>query len=91
MDSQAFFKISYGLFLISAHEEGRDHACIANTVMQLTAILNLCRLFCIRQAQARSKQKAQRIRLQDLRLRLRRRDVAARFCMPALQAWRRGF
>ena len=36
MDSQAFFKISYGLFLISAHEEGRDHACIANTVMQLT-------------------------------------------------------
>ena len=53
MDSQAFFKISYGLFLISAHEEGRDNACIANTVMQLTdsprrisVVLNKSNLTC---------------------------------------------
>ena len=36
MDPKAFFKISYGLFLISANESGKDNACIANTVMQLT-------------------------------------------------------
>lgn len=36
MDPKAFFKISYGLFLISAQESGKDNACIANTVMQLT-------------------------------------------------------
>ena len=36
MDPNAFFKISYGLFLISASEAGKDNACIANTVMQLT-------------------------------------------------------
>lgn len=35
-DPQALFKLSYGLYLLSAKEGGKDNACIVNTVTQLT-------------------------------------------------------
>lgn len=34
------FKLSYGLFVVTAHEEGKDNGCITNTVMQVTATPN---------------------------------------------------
>ncbi len=36
MDSKAFFKLSYGLYVVSARWEGQDNGCIINTVMQIT-------------------------------------------------------
>ena len=35
MDKKAFYKLTYGLFLLSAQEEGRDNACIINTAIQV--------------------------------------------------------
>ena len=32
----AFFKLSYGLFVLSAKDGGKDNGCIVNTVIQLT-------------------------------------------------------
>ena len=32
----ALFKISYGLFVLSAHENGKDNGCIINTAAQVT-------------------------------------------------------
>lgn len=40
MDKTAFYKLSYGLFVVTAHEEGKDNGCITNTVMQLTTSPN---------------------------------------------------
>lgn len=37
MDLQAFFKLSYGLYVLSAAENGKSNGCIVNTVMQVTA------------------------------------------------------
>ena len=37
MDEKALFKIGYGLYVLSAEQDGRDNACIINTVMQVTA------------------------------------------------------
>jgi len=37
MDTNALFKIGYGLYVLSAHEQGKDNACIINTVMQVTS------------------------------------------------------
>jgi flavorubredoxin/flavin reductase (DIM6/NTAB) family NADH-FMN oxidoreductase RutF len=34
--NEAFFKFSYGLFLLSARANGRDNGCIINTAIQLT-------------------------------------------------------
>ncbi|MBQ2968258.1 MAG: flavin reductase [Clostridia bacterium] len=34
MDKTALFKIGYGLYVLSAHENGFDNGCIVNTVMQ---------------------------------------------------------
>lgn len=31
------YKISYGLFIVSAHENGKDNGCIVNTVTQVTS------------------------------------------------------
>lgn len=43
MDEQALFRISYGLYLLTAHEEGRDNGCIINTLSQVTNVPNrLC-------------------------------------------------
>lgn len=36
MDSKALFKIGYGLYLLTAHENGRDNGCIINTLIQVT-------------------------------------------------------
>lgn len=40
MDNKAFFKLSYGLFVVTAREDGKDNGCITNTVMQLTTTPN---------------------------------------------------
>ena len=37
MDNKAMFKISYGLFVLSAIKDGKDNGCIINTAMQVTA------------------------------------------------------
>ena len=37
MDSRVFFKLSYGLYLLSAQKDGKDNACIVNTVVQQTS------------------------------------------------------
>ena len=36
MDKKALFKLSYGLFVLSARENGKDNGCIINTATQLT-------------------------------------------------------
>ena len=35
MDQKALFKLTYGLFLLSAQENGQDNGCIINTVTQV--------------------------------------------------------
>ena len=35
MDPKAMFKLTYGLYLLSARENGRDNACIVNTAIQV--------------------------------------------------------
>ncbi|MDD3193832.1 MAG: flavin reductase [Oscillospiraceae bacterium] len=37
MDMKAFFKLSYGLYVISAHSGGKDYGCVVNTLQQVTA------------------------------------------------------
>lgn len=37
MDTSALFKIGYGLYVLTASENGKDNGCIINTVMQVTA------------------------------------------------------
>lgn len=37
MNTNALFKIGYGLYVLSCHENGKDNACIVNTVMQVTS------------------------------------------------------
>ena len=36
MDNTALFKLSYGLYVLTARQEGKDNGCIVNTVMQIT-------------------------------------------------------
>jgi len=36
MDMKALFKLSYGLFVLTARQDGRDNGCIINTCTQLT-------------------------------------------------------
>ena len=38
MDKNALFKLSYGLFVLTARQDGRDNGCIINTAMQITDI-----------------------------------------------------
>lgn len=40
MDPKAMFKISYGLYVLSAREGEKDNACIINTLMQVTSSPN---------------------------------------------------
>lgn len=40
MDNTAFFKLSYGLFVVTAHEGYKDNGCITNTVVQQTTTPN---------------------------------------------------
>ena len=37
MNTSALFKIGYGLYVLSANEQGKDNGCIVNTVMQVTS------------------------------------------------------
>ena len=37
MNTNALFKIGYGLYALSAHENGKDNACIVNSIMQVTS------------------------------------------------------
>jgi len=34
MDKKAFYNITYGLYLLTAQENGRDNGCIINTAIQ---------------------------------------------------------
>jgi flavin reductase (DIM6/NTAB) family NADH-FMN oxidoreductase RutF len=36
MDNKAMYKLSYGLFVLCAAENGKDNACIINTAVQVT-------------------------------------------------------
>ena len=36
MDNNALFKLSYGLFVLTARQDGKDNGCIINTVLQVT-------------------------------------------------------
>lgn len=38
MDPSAFFKLSYGLFVLTAKDGAKDNGCIINTVLQVTDI-----------------------------------------------------
>lgn len=40
MNQQAMFKISYGLFVLTAQEKGFDNGCIINTAIQVTSTPN---------------------------------------------------
>lgn len=40
IDVKALFKISYGLFVLTAKDEKKDNGCIINTVMQITSSPN---------------------------------------------------
>ena len=42
MDTNALFKIGYGLYILTANEEQKDNGCIINTVMQVTS--NPCQI-----------------------------------------------
>lgn len=37
MDNKALFKLTYGLFLLTAREDGKDNGCIINTAMQVAS------------------------------------------------------
>ena len=37
MDKKAMYKLSYGLFVVTAQLSGRDNGCITNTLMQVTS------------------------------------------------------
>lgn len=37
MDTKALFKISYGLYVLTSAENGKDNGCIINTAVQLTS------------------------------------------------------
>ena len=36
MNEKAMYKLSYGLFVLTSCENGRDNGCIVNTVQQVT-------------------------------------------------------
>jgi len=37
MDNSALFKIGYGLYVLTARDDGKDNGCIVNTVLQVTS------------------------------------------------------
>ena len=37
MDNNALYKLTYGLFLLTAWEDGKDNGCIINTAMQVAS------------------------------------------------------
>lgn len=43
IDTNALFNIGYGLYVLTAHEKGKDNGCIINTVMQVILLIVTCR------------------------------------------------
>ena len=41
MDKKAIFKLSYGLFVLTANKDGKDNGCIINTAIQVTSEPNV--------------------------------------------------
>ena len=37
MDNTALFQLGYGLYVLTAHDDGRDNGCVINTAMQITS------------------------------------------------------
>ena len=37
MNKKAMYKLSYGLFVLSTRQDGRDYGCIINTAGQVTS------------------------------------------------------
>ena len=37
MNTNALFKIGYGLYILSCNEQGKDNGCIVNSIMQITS------------------------------------------------------
>ena len=37
MNNAAMFKLSYGLFVLTAHQDGKDNGCITNTAIQVAS------------------------------------------------------
>ena len=44
MDKKAMYRLSYGLFVVTAKEGEKDNGCITNTVMQVTSSPNIISL-----------------------------------------------
>ena len=40
MDKKAMYKLTYGLFVLTAREGEKDNGCIINTAMQVTTTPN---------------------------------------------------
>ena len=41
MDKKAIYKLSYGLFVLTANKDGKDNGCIINTAIQVTSEPNV--------------------------------------------------
>ena len=37
MDSKAFFKLSYGLYIVTSKNDNQESGCVINTMTQVTA------------------------------------------------------
>ena len=37
MDSKAFFKLNYGVYIVSSSADGKDGGCVINTMSQVTS------------------------------------------------------
>ena len=42
MDKKAYFKLSYGLFVVGVESQGRINGCIINTAAQATSEPEMC-------------------------------------------------
>jgi len=40
MDNKAFFKLTYGLYIVSSHDGEKESGCVINTMTQVTAVPN---------------------------------------------------
>ena len=40
MNKKAMYNLSYGLFVLTAHQDGKDNGCIINTAGQVTSTPN---------------------------------------------------
>ena len=49
MDKKAMYKLSYGLFVVTANRDGKDNGCITNTLAQVTSQPNRVSLTVVKQ------------------------------------------